>query len=330
MAHYDESHWYGYRGWSQLRRQVTDFAVQLLPLFSDALLIELQEPATAARLFVNTLVEEIGSVVQNRFSEKLAVIEDCRKDDSISSPFNYSSTMWRFALPLFGDFDPLVAAFVKDAEIIKGTRVVEITPEQAIGASIGRFLENSRRKASPVSEQRLKNWEAIDRVSLSIANADTSIGTPLAMRASDEHVFAVFEKLKQEYSTNHNYPIRKLGLLWAYFEEFLPECQIRFEEGSAYEVAISELAAETSADHIRILAGQYCLDQLKGEKPHLFEVLAIEGRLPEANEERISTYIARNGISRSTFKNRYAEGAYAILECLEKLSRYSLRGPQLP
>lgn len=327
MGQYDEKHWYGPYGWPRLRGQIVSLAVQLLPAFREALLTPGMDEIAAARSFAASVVTELGSIVENRVSAMLAAMEEARTDDEPIVRFNFGSGMWDYALPLFGDIDPLVTALVKDAAIIRGTTNRNVRAEQALGQTLRQFLEEARREASPGSAHRLKTWEAVKRVSDTIATAPENADTPLALRGSDEHVLAVFEKLKVQYEGNKNIPNRTLAGLWAYFEEFLPECQDK--AAAEYANALTTLAMENEEALVRDLTGNFCLEQLRKKEPELFEVLAVDAGLDEANGEKKAAYMTRKGIGRATFNNRYELGAAAIRECFDKTLRYKLLGPQI-
>lgn len=327
MAHYDETHWYGPYGWPRLRGQIVSLAVQLLPAFRDALLTQGTNEIAAARSFAASLVAELGSIVENRVSAMLAAIEDARTDDEPTIRFNFSSGMWAYALPLFGDTEPLVTALAKDAAIIRGATNRSVRAEQALGQTLRQFLEEARREASPGSAHRLKTWEAVKRVSDTIATAPENANTPLALRGSDEHVLAVFERLKVLYKDSHNVPNRTLAGLWAYFEEFLPECQEKVQ--AEYATALTTLAMENEEALVRTLTGNYCLDQLRQKEPELFEALAVDAGLDEAQGEKKVAYMTRKGIGRVAFNKRYELAAAAMRKCFDITLKYNPMGPRI-
>ena len=326
MDRYDETHWYGPNGWPRLRGQVVSLGVELLPAFREALLAPGSNEIAAAQFYASAIVAELGSIVENHWSAMLAAVEEAKVEGEPVVRFNFSSGFWVFALPLFGDVEPLVAALTKDAAKLRGADP-DLRPEQALGQIIGQFLEEARREVSPGSAHRLKTWEAVFRAAKKIASAPENKGTPLAVIGSDENVVAVFDYLRAEFSTNKNYPIRKLSTLWAYFEEFHPECRQIAEEH--YGRDLTWLAAEQEEALVRTLTGDFCLEELRQRKPDLFEVLAVDAGLDEAKGETKGAYLSRKGIGRATFNNRYEQGAAAIRECFEKNLRYKLLGPQI-
>ena len=326
MDQYDETHWYGPHGWPRLRGQIVSLAIELLPAFREALLSSGSSEIEAARSYASTIVAELGSIVENHWSATLAAFEEAKTGDDPVVRFNFGSGSWVFALPLFGDVEPLASALTKDAAKLRGSDP-DLRPEQALGQIMGQFLEEARREISPGSAHRLKTWEAVFRAAKKIASAPENKGTPLAAIGSDENVAAVFAYLRTEFSTNKNYPIRKLSTLWAYFEEFHPECRQRAEEDYGRDLTL--LAAEHEEALLRTLTGDCCLDELRQRKPDLFEVLAVDAGLDEAKGETKGAYMSRKGIGRATFNNRYQQGAAAIRECFEKYLRYKLLGPQI-
>ncbi|NPU11379.1 hypothetical protein HL666_11450 [Bradyrhizobium sp. 83002] len=264
------------------------------------------EPRDAATRFVDDVTRDIGK----RMDQAIRIQLSSSNDEACPS------SSWAFALPLFGEIEPLIHALAKQAGILK-TPNGRTTQLQALLQILREFLENARRAQSPGSAQRLKNWEAIDRVSLDIARQH--FGTPLESRSSDEHLLAVKNELRNRYPTNKNVNV-SLGTLRAYFDEFCAQCEIiPYEE---VEREILALEIETSVWP----AMDPCVDVLKKKDRALWEALAVETEtFDDVEKETRQDFMARVGLSRRAFETRWKAAAAFLRDCIENSLEFQFR-----
>lgn len=301
---YDENHWYGI-GWRRMRMQIFEVALDR----SQQLFAELAEvtiiPRDAAARFVENVTRDIAKRMDQAIRLQLS-----NKDDE-----DYPSSSWAYALPLFGEIDPLVHALTKDAGNLSASGG-KTTPQQALLEILRQFLENSRRLQSPSSAQRLKNWEAIDRVSLDIARQH--VGTPIESRNSDEHLLAVRDELRKRYPTNKNINL-SLGTLRAYFDEFCAECEI-----IPYQEQTDLRALEFETDVWPAM--DPCVDALKKKDLSLWEALAIETEtFDDVEPETRQHFMARVGLSRRAFESKWKAAAAMLKDCIENSLDFQFR-----
>ncbi len=310
MRSYDESHWYSHSGWPQLRGQVIKLARSILPVLQDGLRNPDRTPDEAAEAFVAEVVTAIGDIVDRQISEQLRTSAD-------EEGMSLTSSLWAYALRLFAESDDLTAMLAKDAHLILGQTNRNVSPEEAVGRTLKTFLENARREISSDSANRLKNWEAIDRVSLEVASV--GLGTPLERRCSDEHVEAVFALLKGRYPESKNLPIRRISTLYEYFDEFCVACAERHE--AEYGAELLALRDETNAWPTIDL----CLDRLRADRIELWEALAVRVGLDEIGGVTQQQYLASNGLSRHGFEVRFREAQALMLACVENSVAFQLQ-----
>lgn len=303
---YDERHWYSSTGWRVLKarvlRVVADEAPGLLAALAGA-----DEPEAAINAFLDAVVGRIGTAADQAVRAQFAL-----GDEGVSP-----SSLWAFALPLFGEPEPLRQALLKDLNVLRGLTNRPVDAERALCEVVRRFIEDARIEMSPGSAQRRRNWEAIDRISRPLAerNLDNSIGD----RRSTEHLVAVQAEIRRLFPTNKNINL-SLGSLQAYFDEFDPilEGAGRGTEADGWEAVM----AETQIFPVVLR----CLEALRQEDMTLFESFLARNQLPYDDfDETQQAYLARTGLSRHALDQNTTKAAALLQDCCERSAEFQLR-----
>ena len=303
---YDEHHWYGPLGWRTLRKRVLRvFHTQAEELF-DSLKSRAVSAEDTVTAFVAGVADTIGGYADQAIRAQLAV-----GDEGV-----YPSSMWAFALPLFGDSAPLVKALVAEVHVMRAEADEDVDPHRALSTIVRQFLEDARLNLGPESAQRRKNWETMDRVSLEIARLN--VGNRLSDRCSDEHLMVVRAALKERYPTNKNVNV-SLGTLRAYFDEFCPE-----SEYVSAEDADSELLALGEETGIWPTIDR-CVEALKNSDFSLWEALAVKTQtFDDVAVETQANFLSRVGLSRHAFEQRCRAAGDRVRECCENSVEFLL------
>jgi hypothetical protein len=301
----DEDYWYGKIGWPRLRGKVVSLAISRSGDFLQGLKDPGPDAGEAITRFVTDLVTSIGQTADRQFLVQIS-------EEGADSDMSPTSTLWSFALSLFGDVEALCDALARETLLLGGKTNRDVQPKQALGQILRSFLENARRMQMPATLHRQTAWETMDRVSLEVSRLN--VGNVLEQRCSDEHVEEVRRVLRVEYPTNKNVNV-SLGTLRGYFDEFCSDCEQR--NHSELLALQSETGAWPSLDP--------CLEHLKGHSMELWDSLAVQFGFSDAEGATQQTYLTTNGVSRTTFAKRLAQAQEFMRNCIKDPLEFQLR-----
>lgn len=300
----DETYWYR-TGWKRLCGQTLTLVRPMLPVLAEEMS---GDPEAAARDFVNRLIESIGKLIDGVIDDQIAYPTE-------SGGLHVSSSLWSYVLPLFGDTTDLCKLLAQDASLITGRTNRDVPPERALGRLILQHMNSARRSIDGESPNRLKTWEAIQRISSEIVR--TNPGSSLAERCTDSHLHAVQALIAERYPDNKNYNL-SLGTLQAYFDQFCLDCAERSETAIADD--ITALCEETGVWP----PFELCLDNLRKDSEEQWEATLIKSKIAYIELQIQDDYQKRKGISRHEFEKRYEKALAFLRHCLSNSVQFQL------
>jgi hypothetical protein len=304
----DETYWYG-TGWKRLCGQTLKLVRPLVPYLADDMRRDDREPEEAAKAFIEELIQTVGALIDGVLDDQI--------EFSVESGggLHVSSSLWSYVLPLFGDTSDLCRALASEADLTTGCTNRDVAPEQAVGRIVLTHMDVARRAASGESPNRLKTWEAIQRISSEIVR--TNPGTALDDRCSDAHLRAVQALIAERYPNNKNYNM-SLGALQAYFDRYCLDCAERFETSFADD--FTSLCEETDIWP----RFELCLGNLRKESEDGWEAALIKHKIADVELHKQDEYQARKGISRHEFDKRYAKALAFLRDCFSRTVQFQL------
>ncbi len=304
---YDERHWYR-TGWKQLCRHSWKLVRPMVEDLAEDLRQEGRAPEDAAQAFTDRIVGVIGGLIDGVIAGQTTGAED-------GGGLHVSSSMWSYVLPLFGDTEQFRLAIVRDARLISGQTNRDITPDAAVGTLFRAHLNDARRKMSGGSPNRVKNWEAIQRISHQIIRR--APGTLEARLGTIEHLRAIQAQIAEQYPGNKNYNL-SLGTLQSYFDEFALDT-----DSGADGVDVEDLAALSEETGIWPRF-ELCLDNLRRTAGDDWEAALIQHKINDIELMPQDAYQALKGISRYEFTKRCSRALEFLRECLSKSITFQL------
>ena len=304
-----EEYWYQGAGWQVLWKQVNRLALQEV----DLLRSDLQGvPADNAGPFfdmMDRVVDGIGSRAPN------------------------TTEMWAMALALLGDKEGFVSHLRRDRQKLIAPPP-DLTDSQIFTNAFRRGLEEARRKASPISEHRLKTWESLKRISDELVRERQWSDKD---RQDWKHLSALLEKIRTDpvYSKSKNIP-RTYETIESYFLEFwAPKTPLWDEPESSDQPLHADDKREISSlvdgysDHeasdLRELFDEYaihqrlhhCIEGLKQFDNDLAETIDIAYKLGPARWLTSGAFRTAKNITKREYSRRIDAGLKLLLDCLE-------------
>lgn len=313
---FDERHWYQFTGWKSLRSTTMNLVMSYADDFLDRLAKDGCDAEKEIDAFVGAVIFALGAIVSGN-------VRDPGIRSRIGKRGDLASSMWPFALSLFGGIATLKRAIAKDVTILAGRPGEgdqKVAPRPALYQIVRRFLELSRQQQSPATLHRQSVWERIDLISRRLARENE--GTHLAQRHSPSHIQLVQRVIKTERPSDKNLNM-SLGSLYTYFDEFLDN----FEELQHFEAGRNDNFDFGPGDgHQELMAiaedsgfwppVDLCLNKLKLARRELWEAFVVGNRLKDIDVSQ-QAYLAKTNITRYAFEGRSRDAAALLRKCLD-------------
>lgn len=315
---FEERHWYQFTGWKSLRSTTMNLVMSYAGDFLDRLAQDGCDAEKEIDAFVGAVISALGAIVSGN-------VHDPDIRSRIGKRGDLASSMWPFALSLFGDIATLKRAIAKDVTILAGRPGEggqKVAPRPALYQIVRRFLELARQQQSPATLHRQSVWERIDIISRRLARGND--GTHLAQRNSLAHIQLVHRVIKAERPNDKNLNM-SLDNLYGYFDEFLDNLEElqHFEAGRDDNFDFTT-GPEDGHQELIALANDFgfwppvdlCLNKLKLARRELWEAFVIGNRLKDIDVSQ-QAYLAKTNITRYAFDGRSRDAAALLRKCLD-------------
>lgn len=218
-----------------------------------------------------------------------------------------SSSVWHYALRLFGDFESLCKRIETLVGALEQQGDEDLQPYLA--KTIRTYLEDARRELHPASSSRLKVWERINMICSELSRTGFQLD-----HKHPEFLPTVLEEIVVRFPADKNLP-RNTETLENYFREFSPHFESLNEEDLLILMAEAPLQDEDSVDPL--VALEQCLDALKSYDATLYTQLSVKFKLSDIGPTDAATFRNRTGISRRQYEKNLVQAQSMIKECVE-------------
>lgn len=279
-----EKYWYG-SGWRQTRGLVSAHGKREAPQLLD----DMAQPDANISREITRYIERVARSILRRSGGR----PDAKA---------------QYAVSLIADVSILVSLVERD-KVMAGDKG-HVDRATAFSVIFKTFVNRSRLRLGGTTQNRLENWEAIERISRDIIAETKSLG-PID-RLSTEHIKAVHNRLATRSNKNLTVGIDALR---GYFQEFCEEAFHQYDDDEP-AASLQQYLQITKDLDMEIAVGQ-CVKRLseKNGQADVDAVLVNFGCHPTVNVP-FSRYSSVLGITQYELKKRFDRGTQFLKRCI--------------